>query len=122
MSFNDTRIKPGHGGCLTLWLVVSALAAIFVIVSLLGIRELAARRGVGPLVYILIAASVLHIVFVVGIFDWRKWGVYGIVAIVIISPILQIIAGIATTRDYIAPFVQLGLLYYLIHDKWDYYD
>ena len=119
---NNYKIKPEHGGCLTAWLAVSVLAAIFTIVTLAGIREVAQQRGIGTLIYILIGASVLHVVFIVGIFDWRRWGVYGLIAIVIISAVLQIIAGVATTRDYVAPFVQLGLLYYLIHEKWDYYD
>ena len=118
----DHKIKPEHGGCLTAWLTVSVLAAIVAIFLLSRALPIAQIRGRGTFVYILIAASVLMIVCIGGIFDWRRWGVIGFVTMIIVSAVLQIIIGLATARDVIAPIVQLSLLYYLIQDKWHYYD
>ena len=119
---NDYKLKPEHSGCLTAWLTVSVLAAIVVIFFLSRAIPIAQIRGMRTFVYILIGASVFNIVFIGGIFDWRRWGVIGFVATIIGSAVLQIITGLAAPRDVIAPFVQIGLLYYLIHDKWHYYD
>lgn len=119
---SDLRVKPEHGGCLTAWLVVSALLSIVAVVALLGVADIANQIGRGWIVYLFLGLVVVQVISIVGVFSWRKWGVYGLIITIIASSVVQIIGGIATTRDYVAPFIQLALLYYLVNKKWEYFD
>lgn len=114
--------KPERGGCLSIWLALSALLNVLAFLALVGLVSTAERRGLGFVIYLLLGATLVSLVCIYGMYNWKRWGVYGVAAISIISPIVQIIVGIATVRDYVAPFIQLGVLYYLVKDKWDHFD
>lgn len=114
--------KPERGGCLSIWLAVSALFIIIAFFGLAGLASEAERQGIGAVIYVLMGMSVLSLVCLYGIYEWKRWGVYGLAAISIISPFVEASLGVADASDCIAPFVQLGILAYLVNDKWMHFD
>ncbi|HEX2908787.1 MAG TPA: hypothetical protein VHO69_18090 [Phototrophicaceae bacterium] len=121
-------IKPERGGCLTSWLVVSSGASAVAVLGFLWIMGVVsshpqAARQMPPGDILLFGIVMLvNIGSLVGIWKWKRWGVYGIVATAIASPFMEWAMGIATTTDFISPFIQLGILSFLLKDKWDYFD
>jgi hypothetical protein len=61
---------------------------------------------------------VLNLASLYGIWKWARWGVYGIASVSIISLVWELMLGTANTTDFIQPFVQLGVFWFLICDKW----
>lgn len=120
--------KRERGGCLTVWVAASAIVgviAVFGFFNLLGVIgriPTAARRiSIGTL-FLFGGLLAAQLVCLWGIWEWKKWGVYGMAAIAIASPFVEGALGVATATDWIAPFIQIGILYFLIKDKWGYYE
>jgi len=119
---NYSSSKPERGGCLTWWLGLSLVFSILAILLFLGLGSELSRRGFASLVVIGVVAIGVNLLFLYGIYEWKRWGVYGFAAASIISLVISIIGRTATTRDFVSPFIQIGLLWYLVKDKWDYFD
>lgn len=125
-SYERPTMMPERGGCLTFWLGVQALftgiAAIYFL-NVLG--QLGRVRSPGLGLYLLILAALIAgmIACLIGIWRWKRWGVYGIVAISIASFIAEFIFSTPTLNitDCLQPIVGNLILYYLIHNQWDYY-
>ncbi|MBL8155849.1 MAG: hypothetical protein JNM70_16825 [Anaerolineae bacterium] len=113
---------PPRSGCLIAWLGVSAVVSVLSAYALLAVAGTASRLGVDWIVWVGVTVAVVQLVCLYGIFNRKRWGVYGIVALAFGGMIIQIIGGIATIRDYVSPFIQLGVLYWVVRDQWDYFD
>jgi hypothetical protein len=114
--------KPDRGGCLSLWLGASVLFSVLALILILGVGGELTRRGLGLLFVLSIAAIVVDLVCIYGIYQWKRWGVIGLVATSLISLALNVAGGTATATTCISPFVQMGILWYLVNDKWDVFD
>lgn len=114
--------KPDRGGCLSLWLGASVLFSILALFLFFGIGGELTRRGYGLLFIFGIVAVIINLVCLYGIYNWKRWGVYGFVAADIIGLVVNVIAGSVTAATCVSPFVQLGILWYLVNDKWDAFD
>lgn len=117
-----------RGGCLTAWLIVSALAAVFAVfvyfqlLSLISENLIVQQRISGAYIFALGALIVASIVGLWGIWNWKKWGVYLMVFTSLASAALEFMLGIATATDIIQPFLQIGLLAWLVSSRWDYFE
>ena len=129
----EYRAEQGKqlGGCLTAWmgvsLAVSLISAlvIFQLLDLLRPGNLRPGANTTPVIFYIVAVAVMlliNIASLYGMWNWKRWGVYGVASISIISPIVELIAGTAVTRDFVQPFIQLGILWFLIRDKWEYFE
>ena len=120
--WTSSGVKPDRGGCLNLWLGASALFSVLGIFLILGLRDDLGRRGYGFLFFLSLVALVVVLVCVYGIYQWKRWGVYGLVATSFINLAFSVLAGIATATSCVSPFVQVAILWYLVHDKWDVFE
>jgi hypothetical protein len=115
-----------HGGCLTLWLVVQGLGTVYAAILLMGVFSQVSRaRSPALTIYVAIVTVFIigTIASLIGIWRWKRWGIYGIVAVSIFSPITEFIFATSSFSllDCAQPFVGNLILYYLVHDKWDHY-
>jgi hypothetical protein len=115
-----------RGGCLTTWLVVStgvALLSVFLICQTLAVvtgrSGLSLRPGTWLGIIVIGGLFIAHLRCLWGIWAWKRWGVKGIAALSIISPLVEVAFGTATATDFVAPFIQIGILYFLVKDRWD---
>lgn len=119
--YSNTGKTSGYDGryrgfWLTAWIIASGLlsaAALFII---------AASRVNNPIILLLAGLSVVNLISLGGIWQWKKWGAYGSVAVTIISPIFEVMFARPTIADCIAPFVQIGILYLLVMNRWSDFD
>lgn len=110
-----------RGGCLTAWLGVLLLQML----DLLRpgtIRLEADRQYVLLVVFLLGGLLVGTFACLYGIWNWKRWGVYGIAALSVASLLVSIILDVATSRDFIQPFTQNAVLWFLIRKKWQYFE
>jgi presenilin-like A22 family membrane protease len=115
-----------RSGCLNLWLIASiafTLFAGFLIVQILN--TLASRPEItvpdNTWINILLFSAIIvsTLVFLRAIVLWRKWGVYGMVVVSIVSPFIKQGLMMVSIWDWIAPFIQIGLLLFLVSSSWD---
>jgi hypothetical protein len=120
-----------RGGCLTAWLGVSLAASLITGVLLLQMLDLlrpgtirleADRQYVLLVVFLLGGLLVGMFACLYGIWNWKRWGVYGIAALSVASLLVSIILDVATSRDFIQPFTQNAVLWFLIRKKWQYFE
>jgi uncharacterized membrane protein (DUF2068 family) len=120
--YSKIEVSPERGGCLTAWLVVSSIFAGIAVIVLLQAFDLVQRTRSNEFTPALIALGVLifiNIVGLVGIWQWKRWGVYIVAFSSIASPIVELMFLQPTASDFIAPVIQLAILYFLVHDKWE---
>lgn len=77
--------KQRHG-CLTVWLiwlfVGNLLLPIFALVGVQADQNIRLPNWVLP---VLVISGILNVIFVRALFQWKKWGFYGFVALSIIA-------------------------------------
>lgn len=120
-----------RGGCLTVWLGVSLALSLLTVLLLIQSLD-AFRPGALPggrtmpvsivTVLLVLALGIANVVSIYGIFQWKRWGVYGLVAVLIASPVVELMIGTATGRDLLQPFIQIGLFAFLLRGKWPYFE
>ena len=114
-----------RGGCLSLWLAASALFGALAVITLLQLWNLVlqtpnAFQRVSPVVLVLFSALIIGLLVCLGgIWNWKRWGVYGAALCSIVSPFVESAMGVANAQDWIAPIIQIAVLWYLVKDKWD---
>lgn len=113
--------KPERGGCLSWWLGVSFVVSILALFVILGSSAQLTRHGFGYLIFFGVAAVGINLACLYGIYQWKRWGVYGFAAASILSLIVSLSGSTGTIRDLFTPLIQIGLLWFLVHDKWDYF-
>jgi hypothetical protein len=89
------RSERKRHGCLTTWLIIMVILNLLGILLVAGI--FAAYDAPGWLLAVSIGSGLLSLLFIIGVFMWKKWGAYGIIAIYIISIILDIVSGSYTS-------------------------
>jgi hypothetical protein len=125
--------SPERGGCLTIFLLVLVVFTVYGLWGAFGTKQVyqdLAAQGLIPEVLIpdwvlpaQIALAALSLVFIYGIFTWKKWGVYGLVA----AWIAGIVIGMATPGT-ILPLsllilgVEVLLLATALRGRWMYFE
>lgn len=131
-NFQPEEVRQ-RGGCLTIWLGLSLALALISAANLFQLldylRPGALRPGAGitssELIGIIVGYGVLVIGIIAsiyGIWHWKRWGVYGMVAVVFVSPVIELMVGDLVPRDCVQPFLQSGFLWFLIRNKWKYFE
>lgn len=120
------KYKPERGTWLTVWIIASAVLSFVALVTMfqvlrtaLGFSERTVPAYVTTGLLCMNTLIILQLVFLFGIWRWKRWGVYGISIIAILSPIAESMAGAVTTGDWLAPFIQIGILWWLVRNRWD---
>jgi hypothetical protein len=115
-----------RGGCLTAYLVVAVLGAVASLVLLLGAGSLnasLAAQGVDTTLpgWVIPAQIVLVIIAVAGVYGiwtWKKWGVYLLVAEWVLSTLIGVASGSGASSGAASLVLGGAVLYYLLKDKW----
>ena len=111
---------PTRGLLLSAWLILNLLAAVFAALGNLVLLERLTRphAQAQPILLILAAALYLaiagYIACLIAVYRWKEWGLYGIVVYLIVSPIIEWLLGRADVSDFIAPFVQIAILWRVV--------
>ncbi len=119
-----------RGGCLTLYLVVAFVGSLLGILGAISANSAIATltaQGVDVSQYQVypswylpasIVPVLITIVGVFGVWTWKKWGVYAIIASFVISTILSILVG-SFVMGIVGLLISAALLWYVIfRDKW----
>ena len=126
----DYQTQPERGGCLTAFLgvsfVLNLLAIPFALYLQSQINDLSGLPNVdsGQLglaqffVVVAIVSGIAAVVCIWGLWNWKRWGYYGLIALQIIGGVLNLFGG--TPQYAVSSIVGLGILMYLMKDKTDY--
>ena len=104
-----------HSGCLTAFLALAIIGN-----ALLAIITWAAMSGVSssyqPVIFLAGLLNLAGVGFAIAIYKWKKWGVYGYVACIGITILLNLVLGdlLSAARG----LIPIGLLAYLIRPSW----
>lgn len=114
---NKRVVKKVHGVLLTVALVIMAIHGLIAAVYYSAVADEASRPWV---ISMMVIHSLANIVAAVGIFYWKKWGLY----IYSASTIIALVAGMISIPWWsvfymVLPFVIIG---WLLRTKWNYFD
>jgi hypothetical protein len=111
-----SRETKERGGCLTYGL------AYFVFIILMLVWFL--RSGSSNLTGVLIGISILQIIFIIGIWLWKKWGVFGFAILTMTSPVIAYLNSrsiFLAFTSLLFSLVVLLVLYLLVRPKWQFF-
>ena len=110
-------VKKEHGVLLTVALGIMAIHGI-VAAYLYAVAAPDAQRP--WVISMMVIHSLANILAAIGIFYWKKWGLYVYAVSTIIAIVAGLITGVVGTVFYmLLPFVIIG---WLLRTKWDYFD
>lgn len=116
-----TAVQRERGGCLTAWLVlvliVNPLTGIY---YLLQGQELARQLPNFPgwAIPALVVVAFANFAFAVGIWTWKRWGIYGLIGSAVVATIINVLSGLAIP-GIVSAAISIGILLFLVRDKWD---
>ena len=120
ISFHSvSRETKERGGCLTYWLayaVIIALLVVYFAPNLISNTPWFLNASIG--------ITVFQIIFIVGIWLWKKWGVFGYALITFIAPIVTFLRVASISETFISLIQSLSLilvLYLLVKPKWQFF-
>ena len=113
-------IQPERGGCLTAFLILSLIGLpIAGLITLFGGSSSSLSLLLVPKWYypVMGIVSIADFIFVLGMWNWKKWGVYGYAS----ASILGFFINVMTTglSGALLGLVSLVILYFLIRPVWD---
>jgi hypothetical protein len=71
--------------------------------------------------YALLALAAINILCVIGLFFWKKLGLYGFAATSVVALVINVIVGVPLTTSLVG-LVGIGILWALVQSKWDYFE
>ena len=118
--YSVSRGTKERGGCLIYWLAYAAITALLLIYFLPNLVS-----NTQFFESALIGISIFQIIFLIGIWLWKKWGVFGYAAITLISPIVAFLGKESFSEVVINLITSLSLifvLYLLAKPKWRFFE
>ena len=115
-----SRETKDRKGCLTYWLAYAAILALLLIwfvPNLVSNTEWYRTMVIG--------SSIFQIIFVVGAWLWKKWGVFGYAVVTLISPIIAFLRTESIAEVLVSLITSLSLilvLYLLVKPKWQFFE
>jgi hypothetical protein len=110
-----------RGGCLTafliLMLIVNPLTAIYYLIAGSKIRESLPSMPAWA-IPVLIICGIANFAFALAILNWKKLGVYGIVAIAVVAFIINLMSGLPVAIALMR-LVGVAILLLLVRPVWD---
>lgn len=64
--------------------------------------------------------SLVNIVFAIGIWNWKKWGIYGVYIVALIAFVINISLGVSVVRSLFGLALPV-VLFFLIRPLWEHY-
>src|SRR5579872_6901116 len=120
---------PERGGCLTVYLLATVVFAVLGLILLItagaivgvanttgAVTGVSTGVSVVPII-ISVIAIIVSIVGVYGAWNWKKWGIYLIVASSVISALGTVLNGNIGSA-VVSIVIELAILWYLLKDKW----
>jgi ABC-type Na+ efflux pump permease subunit len=114
-------VEKERGGCLSIYLGVSLLASIVALVLFAGLAS-DPRARILPPSYIPVSLIIIAATAVCAYqtWNWKRWGLYGLYATMIVSNLYSMIIGVGDVgRNLLQLFVQPLILYLLTYKKMD---
>jgi len=118
--YSVSRETKERGGCLTYWLVYAAFAAILIIWFLPNIISNTQFFKIAS-----ISITVFQIISLVGIWLWKKWGVFSYIVFTLLSPIVAFFRVGSILQAFVSFIGSLSfilILYLLIKPKWQFFE
>jgi len=118
--YSVSREAEDRGGCITYWLAYAVIIALLVVYFAPNITSntpwfLNASIGI----------TVFQIIFIIGIWLWKKWGVFGYALITFIAPFVAFLR-VASISETLISFIQslslILVLYLLVKPKWQFFE
>lgn len=113
-----------RGGCLSVFLVFIMAVNVFALFLYCNqISELSRYSGSSSLMPLLAVAFGVQCVVIacaVAVWNWKKWGYYGLMVSYVLSIVLSLVTGALT--NIIGAFIGMGILFALVNDKLDMFD
>jgi hypothetical protein len=120
------RSVHDRGGCSMLWFILQVVAIVFVIPTMLNLWRVASlslfSRDYAIQFYALCTPVILISIGVclIAIWRWKRWGIYGIVALSIFDFLIElcVVPSSFSFLDIIQIVVRPVVLYFAVRDKW----
>ncbi|CAG0967135.1 hypothetical protein ANAEL_00970 [Anaerolineales bacterium] len=115
-----SRETKDRKGCLTYWLAYAAILALLLIwfvPNFISNTEWYKTAAIG--------CSIFQIIFIVGVWLWKKWGVFGYAAITLISSIIAYFRVGSILEIIVSLITSLSLvlaIYLLVKPKWQFFE
>ncbi len=106
--------KRERGGCLSAWLIL--IIAGNIVMAFINLINATRVADIGWIFALQSFLSVINVVFATAIWNWKKWGVYGLFFIIVMGFVLNLIWG--TTLTTLAALIPAILLTLLIQPLW----
>ena len=121
---NDSpEFNPKRGGWLTTFLILmfigNPVSLIFLFAASL-IKNLSKNSPIW-VIPVLGVSSIINIICAIGIWKWKKWGVYGLVITTLIVVATNISIGISINRALLG-FIGLAIIIFLVNPLWKYFE
>ena len=107
-----------RGGCLTYWLAYAAIIALLLTGFFLA-------STVQWFINASIVMTVLQLIFIIGIWLWKKWGVWGYTVITLVYPIViffRVKSFSEVTLSLVTSLSLILVLYLLVKPKWQFFE
>ncbi len=95
----NSETSRNRHGCVTLWLGANVVLGLILMPTLLSFTDDLNRVFPVPLVYLFLAVPIGEAICGIGILLWRKWAVYGYIALWIAGIVLRLYMGIFQARS-----------------------
>jgi len=118
--YSVSRETKERGGCLTYWLAY----AIFVSISLVWFLPQLISYAKG-LKNVFIGIVVFQLIFIVGIWLWKKWRIWGYAVVTLISPVTSYLNTASVLQAFVSLVISLStilILYLLVKPKWQFFE
>jgi len=118
--YSVSRETKERGGCLTYGLAYMTLIAITLIYFLP--QTISAFPGFK---IVIISFVVFQIISIIGIWLWKKWGVWGFAVVTLISPVTNYLNTASVLQAFLSLIFSLStilLLYLFVKPKWQFFE
>ena len=114
--YSVSRETKERRGCLAYWLAY-ALLIIYFALSFFSNTQWIKIASIG--------ITVFQIIFIIGIWLWKKWGAFGYVIVTMTLPIIAFLDAAPFSRIFIILILSLSLileLYLVVKPKWQFFE
>ena len=119
ISFHTTSQEAkSRGGCLTVWLPAIPIAGALSIYMALQLDPSARAWTLGTSAF----TAALQIVSAVGVWQWKRWGVYGLIGAYLLGGALAVIGDSPAVWVLVQTVGYLITLYLLVAPRWHFFD
>lgn len=119
---NEDYAVRERGGCLTVFLgFIAVVNVLLLVLTWMTVSSAPAYADTGLLNMLLMLQVVMTgaaLLCVWGLWNWKRWGYYGLMALYVISMIINVLSGAAATIG--GSIAGMAILYFLMKDKMDY--